>query len=72
MGIGWTFSQSAAAEYGLWVSTSEGKRFVNELANRKIRADAILAEQANGFKRRRHLHGTQPGRLQDGCVPGIA
>lgn len=49
MGIGWTFSQSGAAEYGLWVSTS-GKRFVNELANRKIRADAILAEQANGFR----------------------
>lgn len=49
MGIGWTFSQSAAAEYGLWVSTS-GKRFVNELANRKVRADAIMVEQSNGFR----------------------
>lgn len=49
MGIGWTFSQSAAAEYGLWVSTS-GKRFVNELANRKVRADAIMVEQTNGFR----------------------
>lgn len=49
MGIGWTFSQSAAAEYGLWVSTS-GKRFVNELANRKVRADAIMVEQQNGLK----------------------
>ena len=29
----------AAAEYGLWVN-AEGKRFVNELANRKVRADA--------------------------------
>ncbi len=49
MGIGWTFSQSGAAEFGLWVSTS-GKRFVNELANRKIRADAIMVEQANGYR----------------------
>ena len=49
MGIGWTFSQSGAAEYGLWVSTS-GKRFVNELANRKVRADAIMVEHTNGFK----------------------
>ena len=42
MGIGWQFSQTAAAEYGLWVN-SDGKRFVNELANRKVRADAIVA-----------------------------
>ena len=42
MGIGWTFAQSGAAEYGLWVAT-DGKRFVNELANRKVRADAIVA-----------------------------
>ena len=41
MGIGWQFNQTAAAEYGLWVS-AEGKRFVNELANRKVRADAIM------------------------------
>ena len=47
MGIGWTFSQSGAAEYGLWVATS-GKRFVNELANRKVRADAIMVEQGEG------------------------
>ena len=49
MGIGWTFSQSGAAEYGLWVSTT-GKRFVNELANRKVRADAIMVEQTNGHR----------------------
>ena len=49
MGIGWQFSQTAAAEYGVWVN-SDGKRFVNELANRKVRADAIMVEQANGKK----------------------
>lgn len=47
MGIGWTFAQSAAAEWGLWVATN-GKRFVNELANRKVRADAIMVEQSEG------------------------
>lgn len=49
MGIGWTFTQSGAAEYGLWVN-SLGKRFVNELANRKVRADAIFAEEAKGLR----------------------
>ena len=49
MGLGWTFAQSGAAEYGLWVSTT-GKRFVNELANRKVRADAIMVEQTNGHR----------------------
>ena len=49
MGIGWQFNQTAAAEYGLWVN-SDGKRFINELANRKIRADAIMVELANGRK----------------------
>ncbi len=49
MGIGWTFKQTAAAEYGLWVNT-KGQRFVNELANRKVRADAIFAEEAKGLK----------------------
>lgn len=47
MGIGWTFAQSAAAEWGLWVATN-GKRFVNELENRKVRADAIMVEQSEG------------------------
>lgn len=49
MGIGWQFSQTAAAEYGLWVN-SDGKRFVNELANRKVRADAIMVEGTAGKK----------------------
>ena len=44
MGIGWEFNQSGAAEFGVWVNT-DGHRFVNELANRKIRADAIMFEQ---------------------------
>ena len=47
MGIGWQFNQTAAAEYGVWVNT-DGKRFVNELANRKVRADAIMVEQQAG------------------------
>lgn len=49
MGIGWQFNQTAAAEYGMWVN-SKGDRFVNELANRKVRADAIMVEQQNGKK----------------------
>jgi flavocytochrome c len=71
MGIGWTFSQSGAAEYGLWVSTT-GKRFVNELANRKIRADAIMVEQNNGHRaisictkpNLKALEKARPGMLQ--------
>lgn len=49
MGLGWTFSQSGAAEFGLWVNTA-GKRFVDELANRKVRADAIMVEQGKGLR----------------------
>lgn len=49
MGIGWMFNQTAAAEYGLWVN-SDGVRFINELANRKIRADAIMVENQKGKK----------------------
>ena len=47
MGIGWEFNQTAAAEYGLWLNTA-GKRFVNELANRKVRADAIMVQLLGG------------------------
>ncbi len=49
LGIGWMFNQTAAAEYGIWVN-SDGVRFVNELANRKVRADAIMVEQVKGKK----------------------
>ena len=41
-GIAAFFGQGCAAQYGLWLDTKTGKRFVNELADRKIRADAIL------------------------------
>ncbi len=41
-GLAAFFGQGCAAVYGLWVDTKTGKRFVNELADRKVRADAIL------------------------------
>ena len=43
MGMSYSFSAVASANGGMWISPKTGKRFVNELANRKIRADAILA-----------------------------
>lgn len=42
MGIALFFAQGAAAMYGVWVEDKGGKRFVNELANRKVRSDAIM------------------------------
>jgi flavocytochrome c len=42
LGLSPFFAQLCAAMYGLWVDTKTGKRFVNELADRKIRADAII------------------------------
>lgn len=42
MGIALYFAQGGAAMYGLWVEDKGGTRFVNELANRKVRADAIM------------------------------
>ncbi|MCX7982967.1 MAG: flavocytochrome c [Syntrophales bacterium] len=42
MGLNPFFAQLCCAMYGLWIDTKTGKRFVNELADRKIRADAIL------------------------------
>lgn len=42
MGIGYIFAISAAFPYGLMVDPETGQRFVNELADRKTRADAIL------------------------------
>ena len=41
-GLGPHFAQEAAAMFGIWVQAQTGKRFINELANRKIRADAIM------------------------------
>jgi len=57
MGLNPFFAQLCCAMYGLWIDTQTGKRFVNELADRKIRADAILRvgnkciafTDANGF-----------------------
>ena len=42
MGIGYIFAISAAFPFGVMVDPATGKRFVNELADRKTRADAIL------------------------------
>ncbi|WP_022666174.1 flavocytochrome c [Desulfospira joergensenii] len=42
MGIGYMFALSAAFPYGVMVAPKTGERFINELANRKIRADAII------------------------------
>ncbi|MCF8068209.1 MAG: flavocytochrome c [Desulfobacterales bacterium] len=42
MGIGYIFAINAAFPYGIMVSPKTGKRFINELADRKIRADAII------------------------------
>jgi flavocytochrome c len=41
-GLGPHFAQEAAAMYGIWINASTGKRFISELANRKLRADAIM------------------------------
>jgi flavocytochrome c len=41
-GLGPHFAQEAAAMYGIWINTTTGKRFISELANRKLRADAIM------------------------------
>lgn len=48
MGIALYFAQGAAATMGVWVNCSTGKRFVNELANRKVRADAVINNNNKG------------------------
>lgn len=65
------FAQLCAAMYGIWVDTVTGKRFVNELADRKIRADALLAAgnkciamtDAKGFAIGERLLPTELARL---------
>lgn len=47
-GLGPHFAQEAAAMYGIWVNAATGKRFISELANRKLRADAIMNFMNNG------------------------
>ena len=46
-GVAWQFSQNAAGQFGLWVN-SDGKRFVNELANRKVSSDEMFVQQGRG------------------------
>lgn len=41
-GLGPHFAQGVSAMHGIWIDTRTGARFVNELADRKIRADAII------------------------------
>jgi flavocytochrome c len=41
-GLGPHFAQEGAAMFGVWINTPTGKRFISELANRKLRADAIM------------------------------
>ena len=48
MGIALYFAQGAAATMGLWIDCAEGRRFVNELANRKVRADAVIRNNNRG------------------------
>ena len=78
MGLAWRFSQAGAAEHGVWMSTS-GKRFVNELADRKVRSDAILAQEAHGFRALAICNGSNlsayrtayPGELEKLVKRGI-
>ncbi len=41
-GLGPHFAQEVAAMFGIWINAATGKRFISELANRKLRADAIM------------------------------
>ena len=46
-GIGWAWAGHTQA-YGFWIDAKTGERFVNELADRKIRCDAIIAHNNLG------------------------
>ncbi len=48
MGIALYFANGSAGSQGLWIDCTTGKRFVNELANRKIRADAVINNNNKG------------------------
>ena len=48
-GIGFAWSGHVSM-YGVWVDSASGKRFVNELANRKVRANAIFAQLGKGHE----------------------
>lgn len=48
-GIGWAWAGHTQA-LGFWIDATTGERFVNELADRKIRCDAILAHNNLGHE----------------------
>lgn len=48
-GIAWAWAGHTQA-YGLWIDAATGERFVNELAVRKIRSDAILTRLNQGHE----------------------
>ena len=70
MGLAWAFAL-VCAQWGLWVDTLTGKRVVNELADRKTRADAIIAAgnqciafcDANGFPYAEAIPGGKMERM---------
>ncbi len=49
-GLGPHFAQEASAMYGVWINAKTGKRFISELANRKLRADKIMELGNKGEK----------------------
>lgn len=46
-GIGFAWSGHVSM-FGFWIDAQTGKRFINELANRKVRADAVLVQLNKG------------------------
>ena len=76
-GLAPRFVQGVAAAYGLWFDTLTGTRFVNELADRKTRADAIIASgnkciafaDAKGFETgNRNWQGISDKMLESGVM----
>lgn len=76
MGVGYRFPLTAAWPYGVMIDPATGKRFVNELGDRKQRADAILARghycigiaDSNGVKYTNDL----PKMLKENVVRSFA
>lgn len=48
-GIAWAWAGHTQA-YGFWIDAATGERFVNELADRKVRSDAILLRLNQGHE----------------------
>ncbi len=48
-GIGWAWAGHTQA-YGFWIDAATGERFVNELADRKVRCDAIIGRNNLGHE----------------------